>query len=341
MTRSGTSSRLRRALTAAILSACMFVAGLGPLAQPSAAHAATVGELRAQLAALRAEAAPAGDAYDAAVTTLENTQYRIKQTDARITASTKKLATVQATLGARADAMYREGGDLGVFELILGATSWEDFVTRLDYITMIASRDAALIKDLKGTRVALQADRVKLVADSKVQKQDLAVATLHYNELQAKLSASKTRYDRILAAIAAQSGGKHPPGPNGMVFPVRGNHYYSNTWGAPRSGGRHHMGTDVMSPKGTPVVAVVSGTVRPHWNSLGGKSITLTGDNGWVYYYAHLNSYAVGSVHVKAGQLIGYVGNTGNASGGAYHLHFQMGPHGRWVNPYPYLRGME
>jgi murein DD-endopeptidase MepM/ murein hydrolase activator NlpD len=96
-----------------------------------------------------------------------------------------------------------------------------------------------------------------------------------------------------------------------------------------------------MSPKGTPVVAVTSGRVRVHWNSLGGKSITLTGDNGWEYYYAHLNDYTVGSGRVKRGQLIAHVGNTGNASGGAHHVHFQMGPHGNWVNPYPYLRRME
>jgi murein DD-endopeptidase MepM/ murein hydrolase activator NlpD len=183
---------------------------------------------------------------------------------------------------------------------------------------------------------------VQLVADAKVEKKDLAVAARDRDILERQLSAKRLQYDRLMAALAAQSGGSHPPGPNGMVFPVRGVHYYSNTWGAPRSGGRHHMGTDVMSPKGTPVVAVTNGVAYPHSSGLGGKSITLTGDNGWQYYYAHLNGYAIhGRVRVKAGQVIGYVGNTGNARGGANHLHFQMGPHGRWVNPYSYLRGME
>jgi murein DD-endopeptidase MepM/ murein hydrolase activator NlpD len=101
------------------------------------------------------------------------------------------------------------------------------------------------------------------------------------------------------------------------------------------------MGTDIMAARGTPVVAVCSGSVRPHWNNLGGNSITLTGSNGWTYYYAHLNAYAVHGGRVKAGQVIGYVGNTGDAAGGPTHLHFQMGPHGRWVDPYPYLRAME
>jgi murein DD-endopeptidase MepM/ murein hydrolase activator NlpD len=305
------------------------------------ARAATLAQLKAQLAALRSEAEPAGAAYDAALTKLENTQYRIKQTDARIKSATKKLALAEDALGARANALYRDGGDYGVVEFVFGAATWEEFVSRLDFFTLIAQSDADLVSTVRETRTTLQADRAGLVEDLKVEKVDLAASSKDYKALQAQLSAKKGQYDRVMAAIAAQSGGKHPPGPNGMVFPVRGIHYYSNTWGAPRSGGRHHMGTDIMSPKGTPVVAVTSGVARPHYNSLGGKSITLTGDNGWTYYYAHLNGYAVGNVHVKAGQLIGYVGNTGNASGGANHLHFQMGPHSRWVNPYPYLRGME
>jgi murein DD-endopeptidase MepM/ murein hydrolase activator NlpD len=96
-----------------------------------------------------------------------------------------------------------------------------------------------------------------------------------------------------------------------------------------------------MASRGTIVVATASGYARPHYSGLGGKSITLTGDNGWAFYYAHLNGYAIKAGHVKAGQVIGYVGNTGNAAGGACHLHFQMGPHSNWVNPYPYLRAME
>jgi peptidoglycan LD-endopeptidase LytH len=309
---------------------------------PLPAQAATVAQLKAQLEALRQEAAPAGDAYDAAVTKLEDTQYRIKRTDARIKAATKKLTTAQDALGARADAMYRQGGEMGVVDFVFGATSWDEFVTRLDFITIIAMSDAELISTVKDTRTALQTDRAAFVEDTKVEKVDLAAAKKDYTALQSQLSAKKAQYDRLLASIAKRSGTKHPPGPNGLVFPVHGIHYYSDTWGAPRSGGRHHMGTDIMSPRGTPVLAVTSGTARPHWNSLGGNSITLTGSNGWSYYYAHLDRYAIhGTVHVKAGQLIGYVGNTGNASGGACHLHFQMGPGGRWVDPYPYLRGME
>jgi len=314
---------------------------------PATANAATLAQLKAQLAAIRADSVPAGNEFDKAETQLENTQYRIKRTDARIKAQTKKLGTAEKRLGARADAMYREGADDGMLGFILGSQSWEDFVTRIDYVTIIASSDAALVDEVKVTRANLAKDRIQYVADAKVQTKEATALKVRYNALQSKLSAKQAEYNRVLGQIAAQMAKEHPgkgsfpAGPNGMVFPVRGVHYYSNTWGAPRSGGRHHMGTDIMSPRGTPVVAVTSGTARVHWNSLGGKSITLTGSNGWSYYYAHLNGYAIKGGHVKAGQLIGYVGNTGNASGGACHVHFQMGPHANWVNPYSYLRAME
>jgi len=308
---------------------------------PSPAGAATLSELRAQLAALRKEAAPAGDAYEAALSKLERTQTKIRSTDASIKKAEKKLAAAEATLSVRADAIYREGGDLALFEFIVGATSWDDFVNRYEYATMIAESDASLVAEMKTTRARLKSDRADLAKLAAEQKADLKDAKKKMTAMEAALAKKKAQYDRVLASISAQSGGSHPPGPDGMVFPVQGVNYYRNTWGAPRSGGRTHKGTDIMSPKGTPCVAVVAGRIDAHWSSLGGKSITLRGDNGWQYYYAHLNGYAVTSGRVKRGQLIGYVGNTGNAAGGPNHLHFQMGPGGRWVNPYPYLRRME
>ena len=338
-------ARIPRALLAIVV--CLSLGVTASLVSPTQARAATVAELRAQLAAITAEAKPAADAYDAAATELENTQYRIKRTDARINTQTKKLAAAEKQLATRADAMYREGSDDGMLSFVLGSTSWDDFVTRLDYITLIATSDAALVDQVKVARAGLVMDRAKLVADAAVQTKQVAGLKVRQAAMDAKLASKRAEYNRLLGQIAAQMAkenpgrGSYPAGPNGMVFPVRGVHAYSDTWGAPRSGGRHHMGTDIMSPRGTPVVAVSSGSANVHYNGLGGKSITLTGSNGWTYYYAHLDRYAINSGHVKAGQLIGYVGNTGNAAGGPTHLHFQMGPRGNWVDPYRYLRAME
>ncbi|MGI5939656.1 MAG: murein hydrolase activator EnvC family protein [Thermoleophilia bacterium] len=130
----------------------------------------------------------------------------------------------------------------------------------------------------------------------------------------------------------------------GWVFPVQGPNSFVDSFGAPRSGGRTHKGTDIMTARGIPCVAVVNGTIRstsPTDKGLGGITIHLKGDDGNVYYYAHLSSIKSGiksGVRVSAGQVIGYAGNSGNASNGAVHLHFEIRPGGgAAINPYATL----
>lgn len=130
-----------------------------------------------------------------------------------------------------------------------------------------------------------------------------------------------------------------PAPTSGIACPINGPRAFADTWGAPRSGGRSHEGVDMMSPGGTPLVAVESGSATFKTNNLGGNAIWLTGNSGTKYYYAHLSAWEGSSRSVSKGEVIGYVGMTGNTS--ANHLHFEVHPGGgRAVNPYPYVRAV-
>jgi murein DD-endopeptidase MepM/ murein hydrolase activator NlpD len=122
-----------------------------------------------------------------------------------------------------------------------------------------------------------------------------------------------------------------------ILCPMNGS-AYGDSWGAPRSGGRSHEGVDMLAPMGTPIHAVVSGVVNFKQNRLGGNAVSLVGDNGNRYYYAHLSSYEGVSRRVNQGDVIGYNGDTGNATG-TPHLHFEIHPGGGLaVNPTPSVR---
>lgn len=135
-----------------------------------------------------------------------------------------------------------------------------------------------------------------------------------------------------------------------LIIPVRGltTANLANTWGAARSEGRRHEGIDIMAAQGAPVLAAADGEIVRFWNSeLGGTSIYQADASGQlVYYYAHLSARAEGldeGERVRQGEVIGYVGATGNAT--TPHLHFEIQrtsgarrwSRGRAINPYPYL----
>lgn len=115
-----------------------------------------------------------------------------------------------------------------------------------------------------------------------------------------------------------------------------------DSWHAPRDGGsRQHKGIDIFAPKGTEVVAVSDGVISYIGDQkLGGHCVWLTTENGTAFYYAHLDRWAAGlyeGMEVQAGDLLGYVGNTGNARTTPSHLHFGIDQNDEMINPYPLL----
>lgn len=117
--------------------------------------------------------------------------------------------------------------------------------------------------------------------------------------------------------------------------PVSGTTLYVDGWGDGRSGGRRHEGVDMEAPRGTPVLAVRDGFAEFKRSNLGGNAIWLTAASGERFYYAHLDVWEGESRSVVAGDVIGYVGQTGNARGN--HLHFETRAGEVAVNPYPFV----
>jgi murein DD-endopeptidase MepM/ murein hydrolase activator NlpD len=124
-------------------------------------------------------------------------------------------------------------------------------------------------------------------------------------------------------------------------FPVAGPSWWIDDWHAPRSGGRLHQGLDIFAPRGTPLLAAADGIVTQKYvGALPGISVEVTDDKGIQYFYAHLADWAKGlelGQEVKMGQVIGYVGNTGNAITTPPHLHFEYQPDGTPEPPKPHV----
>ena len=138
----------------------------------------------------------------------------------------------------------------------------------------------------------------------------------------------------------------------GYVFPVYGNASFSNDFGAFRATTGWHHGNDIFAPLGAPVLAVSSGAVYSvGWNPVGGWRLWLRDTQGNEYYYAHLSAYsplARNGAIVRAGDVLGFVGDTGDARGTPYHLHFEIHPtallglgYDGVINPYDYLRAWQ
>lgn len=143
-----------------------------------------------------------------------------------------------------------------------------------------------------------------------------------------------------------------PLAPGALVIPVAGidRTELRDTWGASRGRGRQHHAIDILAPRGTPALAAVDGVVLKLFESdAGGRTVYLADrKRRYLYYYAHLDSYADGlteGARVEGGTVVGYVGTSGNAPSDAPHLHFsveRLPPGGEWwkgipENPYPVL----
>lgn len=160
-------------------------------------------------------------------------------------------------------------------------------------------------------------------------------------------------FDRLLPTISQQTQSfvmakwqqlsllqQDPPAANSLPNPLP-EQGLADTWGAARSQGRTHEGIDIFAPRGTPIQSTTQGIVsKVGNNNLGGRVVVVVGPGGAGHYYAHLEDYADISPNdwVNAGDIIGYVGDSGNAKGTPPHLHYGIYINGSAVNPYPLMQ---
>ena len=218
-------------------------------------------------------------------------------------------------------------------------------------LARVQTRQASLQTELSRARAAEEAARRE--AERRAAEEAAARAAAEEAARAAANTSNSSSSSRASSGSGAPRGGRlSTPGAGGgpsvpgIVCPVQGavaGRDFSNDWGYPRSGGRYHQGNDIFAATGTPVVAVADGTVV-RWNppsaptGLGGITVTYRIGDGSEWYNAHLDTVAEGiepGVSVSRGQIIGTVGNTGNARTTPPHLHLGRRHGGMWVNPWP------
>ena len=345
---------------------------------------ARIQEIRSQIDSIQADLQRATREVEKQQQLLEQITAELLQTRARVQDTQERYERILTQLNDRAVQAFISGPASNL-DWILGATSFGDLSDRMEFVDAVSQSDADLAAQVEYLHQQLEYDEARL-EDLQAQRRDkLAEAKATQNQiiddlhrvqdLQAAASQAAEAYfqrfrsvkkDRAqyLQSLAAQAqGGAHhdivplPPRYRHIlqVCPVRGATYFSDGFGAPRYTGHYHLhaGVDVLAARGTPIVAPFDGVARTSYNTLGGNAVYVTGQDGYVYN-AHLDSYSSKSNGpVKTGDVIGYVGDTGDAKG-TPHDHFEFHPFfpvpadwpvsfygyrviGTALNPYPLL----
>ncbi|CAN5897349.1 hypothetical protein BH23ACT12_BH23ACT12_08480 [soil metagenome] len=309
-----------RALGAASLIACSLIL-VTPL---PAARGAEVGQVQKELDAAAIE-------YGRLETQLADTEAKRRKLEADLKVADRVIAEKAAQVQLRAGAIYKTGGVSSYMTDLLMAPDPSVFFRRLHFMEILGRGDQELVDGLRVT----QSRADEMMADLEASRDRQASLVAAQSDKKAELAA-KLRGARVAAKVSKIRQF------SAFTLPIGAALGFGDTWGAPRSGGRRHKGTDVMAACGAPVVAVTDGAMfNLHAGGNGGIMAYLRASNGDVFFYSHLRGYAPGirnGSRVTVGQKIGTNGNTGNARGGPCHVHFEWHRGGGTaVNPYPLL----
>jgi len=317
-----------------------------------AAAADTLSDAKARVSAAQSAAYEASAALEEANTHYYELDIEISRSEQAIEGLGAEVSGLRMLATRRAVDAYK-GQHFDLFDIV-AADDVLDSARRTQFLDRLNSSGDDAIDQLSAMSEEVSVKQIDLAARREEQANVRAglaerERTL-YNALADEEAAQREVEDRIaredaeraaelaLRRAAGPSGGAGQiivnPGGGGFICPVQGAVAFSDTFGAPRVG-HTHQGTDMMAGFGTPLVAVTGGSITTRSGGIGGNSIWLSGNNGTSYYYAHLQSFVGGARSVSPGEMIGTVGDSGNAAG-TPHLHFEIHPGGgAAINPYP------
>jgi murein DD-endopeptidase MepM/ murein hydrolase activator NlpD len=298
-------------------------------------------------AALKAQANQAAARYAEARTTYERLGDQVNALEHQVADIEGRLSPLRLEVTRQAVALYQ--GDVAVAAVthLEAAAAMLNSDRAAHLVAGVSARHLPAIQTLLDAKQRLRDRQADLEARRREQDATMAGLTAQREQIS-------TRLDALAAALPAKDAGRSLPrasrsvpgltqrirgaaAPTSFVCPIDGPVAFSDDFGAPRGGGRRHMGNDMLSPQGTPNVAVVNGTIETRPWAGGGITIFLDGDDGNTYVYMHLLRIT-GAVprRVSQGEVIGQVGSTGHSFG--YHTHFEYHPGGGdAVSPYPLL----
>lgn len=302
--------------------------------------AAKVKEARAELAQARGEIEGLRRAIELKRREVDDLAGRVEGLKSEIEKNVRAAVRAREELSEHAVNAYMTGSTEQKMTLVRAEDPVELGVARR-YLESVVDADGAALRAYRSARRKLS-DNQAALADR------LGDARVELAELESRSADAVARVLEITEAVQAYEAGSHVY-VEGFVFPVDGEVEFIDSWGYPRMSGTSfahwHQGTDIFAKMGTPLVAAESGRLRGiGTGTLGGNKLWVVGDSGTEYYYAHLSAYASDiedGKRVNAGDVVGYVGDTGNAKGTSPHLHFEIHPGGGdAVNPYPLLKAV-
>ncbi len=252
------------------------------------------------------------ETHDIAQSTVENAITNYRQTD--IDAGLLEVRDLNEGLRANA---------LGDAAIVADTETFDEYRDKIKDLELAESNLLAEIDENE----ELSAEVAEL--QRQLESEQSWLAEIEERELHRQVRIESAK-EATLAQVLGTKQGYYL-----RTCPVAGRHSFIDSWGFPRSGGRRHKGVDLLAAPGVPIVAPVNGRVEYRSNRVGGRSFHLFGEHGNYFYGTHLSGYGDVQGEVKAGQVIGYVGDDGNAAG-IPHLHFEIhaGGRGNQINPY-------